>query len=69
MPVKKTYEEGLRDGKIFSLEETQEKHSKRLDSHSSRLSKMEKVIYIGLGGLIVLDALPMLSNVIGILSK
>ena len=69
MPAKTTYEEGLRDGKIFSLEQTQEKHSQRLDSHSSRLAKMEKVIYIGLGGLIVLQALPMLSNVIEILSK
>lgn len=65
----KTYAEGLRDGKIYSLEENHEKHGKRLDSHSNRLAKMEKVIYIGLGGLIVLEALPHINTALGMLSK
>jgi hypothetical protein len=62
--MNKTYEDGLRDGQITALETTQGKHSERLDSHSRRLSKMEKVIYAGIGGLLILQGLPELASIV-----
>ena len=59
----KTYAEGLRDGQIMAIEKTQAKHEQRLNHHSERLARMERIIYLGLGGLTVLQALPLISDI------
>ena len=55
----KTYEEGLRDGAIRALEKAQGKHEIRLNSHSSRLARIERFMYIGIGDLGFLQAFPL----------
>lgn len=67
--AKKTYEDGIIEGKIQALEETQAIHTSRLDSHSERLRHMERITWLILGGLAVLQALPIMSKVIGIVGS
>ncbi len=64
MTVEKTYEEGVRDGEIRTLEATQARHEARLDSHSRRLRINERIVTLVVGGLIVLQALPLISQVV-----
>ena len=41
----KTYEDGMRDGKIEAVESIQAHQGRRLDNHEHRLSSLEKVMY------------------------
>ena len=41
----RTYEDGLRDGKIAALEKVAANHKERLDHHSNRLRTLERVAY------------------------
>lgn len=68
MAAQKSYEDGLRDGQIKALEETQADHSSRLDSHSARLRQMERITWLIIGGLVVLQALPTVAKILGTLS-
>ncbi|MCP4184242.1 MAG: hypothetical protein GY761_13160 [Hyphomicrobiales bacterium] len=58
----KTYEEGVRDGEINTLKITQARHEVRLDSHSKRLRSMERISWLVIGGLVVLQALPVIQQ-------
>ena len=62
--MNKTYEEGLRDGAIRALEKTQGKHESRLDSHSTRLARIERFMYIGIGALVFLQSFPLVRQFI-----
>ncbi len=62
--AEKTYEEGVRDGEIRTLEATQARHEARLDSHSKRLRSNERISWLIIGGLIVLQALPLIPQII-----
>ena len=57
--VNRTYEEGLRDGAIQAFEKTQGKHEIRLNSHSTRLTRIERFMYIGIGALVFLQSFPL----------
>lgn len=59
----KTYEEGLRDGNIQALTATQSKHEARLDSHSKRLRSNERISWLLIGGLVVLQSLPVIQQI------
>lgn len=65
----KTYEEGLRDGQIDALEKTAANHASRLDSHSERLRQMERITWLIIGGLVVLQALPTAAKIIETLTR
>ncbi len=58
MVAQKTYEEGVRDGEIKALKSIQGRHEIRLDSHSKRLRVAERMLWLLLGGLAVLQLLP-----------
>lgn len=60
----RTYEEGRRDGQIEALEKTAANHAARLDSHSERLRQMERMIWLILGGIAMLQAFPILSAIL-----
>ena len=47
----KTYEDGLRDGRLERLVGQMDDHQGRLNNHSQRLSRIEKVMY-GLIGVV-----------------
>ena len=48
----RSYEDGLRDGKIEALEKIAGDHGGRLDSHSRRLRLLERIMWAG-GGIVV----------------
>ena len=61
----RTYEDGVRDGKIEALEDITAKQGDRLDSHSRRLSRLERVIY-ALGGVVAfIEFAPDIRNLFG----
>jgi len=61
----KTYENGLRDGRIVALEEIAGQHRDRLDSHSTRLRRMERIIWAGGGMIVLIQLIPELRMVLG----
>ena len=54
----KTYEDGLRDGKITSLEAMQSSQNKRLNNHSDRLSNLERTSYLMIGAILFIEFFP-----------
>ena len=67
MPAR-TYEDGVRDGKIATLEHTAAKHTERLASHSGRLRALERVAWIMVGAVGAFNALPALIAMVQTLS-
>lgn len=64
----KSYEDGLRDGQIIAIEETTRRHAERLDSHSRRLSVLERVGWITLGIVATIQFIPAAQKALEILS-
>ncbi len=62
--LEKTYEEGLRDGAIRAIESTQGKHEIRLNRHSTRLARIERFMYIGIGALVILQSFPLIQQLL-----
>lgn len=54
----KTYDDGLRDGKIKSLEDISVKHSTRMDGHSKRMRSQEKVTWMMMGIIGLIQIVP-----------
>ena len=59
------YREGLRDGEIHALKEMQNAQNSRLDNHDKRISILERVTYMVLGMILLLEFLPTIQRVIG----
>lgn len=60
----KTYEEGLRDGQLKALEEIVSSHKDRLDHHSGRIRRLERVAWITLGVVLTIQLLPQIQNLL-----
>ena len=56
--TQRTYEDGLRDGKIEALENVAGNHADRLDSHSARLRWMERIIWACGGAFALVQLIP-----------
>ena len=54
------YKEGLRDGRIASIENMQSQHSARLDHHEKRLQAAERIVYALIGALMLIEAAPLI---------
>ena len=54
----KSYDDGVRDGKIEALEATSAKHSERLDRHSKRIALLEKAAWVVLGIVLAIQLVP-----------
>ena len=54
------YNEGLRDGRIASMESMQSHHSERLDHHEKRLQAAERIIYALIGALLLIESAPLI---------
>lgn len=61
----KTYEQGVIDGKILAIEETLGHHNKRLNDHSGRIRGVEKLQWMILGALVIIELLPNIVTFIG----
>ena len=60
----RSYEDGVRDGEIKALSDMVRKHGDRLDIHSQRIGRIERLSYIALGGLIVLQFIPTIKGLL-----
>ena len=54
------YAEGLRDGKVSELENRVDSHHIRLNSHSTRLQWLERISWIVIGGISLMQFGPLL---------
>jgi hypothetical protein len=59
--VKTAYARGLKEGEMHSLENAVSRAHKRIDGHDGRLTALERVMYAGMGVVIVLEIMPKLS--------
>ena len=58
------YEDGVRDGKIATLEQVLKNHESRMDSHERRLNLLEKTSFALFGAIALAEFLPSLKNLI-----
>ena len=54
----KTYDEGLRDGKIAALERLSMHHTNRLDAQAERIHRLEKIAWAMLGIIALMQFAP-----------
>ncbi len=59
------YEDGLREGRLRSMEGMIETHSSRLDRHESRLTAQERITYALLGAIALIELLPTIKVMLG----
>ena len=58
----KTYEEGILEGRVQSLEDRAVEHHKRLDHHHDRITAQERITYAILGALALIEVLPTIAE-------
>lgn len=56
MPTK-TYEQGLLEGQLREHSNILQAHGERMDSHSSRIRPLERVAWMGIGGILVIQVI------------
>ena len=66
MEANPTYADGLRDGRILAVEDMQVKQNDRMDSHSKRLTLLERVAWIMFGVVGMIQFAPALTKFLGI---
>lgn len=59
------YQAGLRDGRIAALETIVTKHEEKFDHHEQRLRIMERILYILIGAIALIQILPALRDFLG----
>jgi len=59
----KTYEDGLVEGRVMSLERMMVEHKGRLDNHSKRLSYLERAMWMLAGIVLFINAWPAIRQV------
>lgn len=62
----KTYEDGIREGRIRGIEETVTHHGRRLDNVESRMTAQERITYALLGAIALIEILPTIQGVVGV---
>ena len=55
------YARGIKDGAVKSLDASVARAHKRLDTHSIRLTSLERVMYAGMGVVVMLQLSPHLA--------
>ena len=60
----KSYEEGLREGLLKSLQGSIEIHDRRLDEHSRRITAQERITYALLGAIALIEILPTIQQAV-----
>ena len=63
--LERGYDEGYRDGQIIALERMQEHQNARLDKHEARLASLERVAYIVIGSIALMQFLPAVQEFLG----
>jgi hypothetical protein len=60
--VKEAFERGLREGAVHSLEDSAQRAHDRLDKHDVRINAMERVMYMGMGVVLLINIMPHLTE-------
>jgi hypothetical protein len=55
------YERGKREGKVNTLNDAVGRAHSRLDKHDIQLSALEKVMYMGLGVILLINIMPQIA--------
>ena len=63
------YAEGVRDGRLSTLEARADKHDEKIDSHERRLIHIERIIYGMVGILFLSSMLPELRELFNAFTK
>lgn len=63
-PNTKNYEDGLREGRLLSIEHTQREHGRRLEEHSRRITAQERITYALLGAITLIQIFPAIQKLI-----
>jgi hypothetical protein len=63
--VEAAYERGKREGAIHSLDEAVARAHDRIDKHDVRINAVERVMYMGMGVVLLINVLPHLMEAIG----
>ena len=58
---REAFERGKRDGEMHSMNQAVTRAHDRLDKHDVRMTALEKVMYAGMGAVVLLEVLPQLS--------
>jgi hypothetical protein len=61
----KNYQDGLREGKLLTLEHTQREHGKAIAELSRRMTAQERITWALLGAIALMEIMPKIQNVIG----
>ena len=59
------FEAGLREGRLRALEKIVRNHDERFDHHEQRLRIMERILYMLIGAIALIQLMPILQKVIG----
>lgn len=62
--TEKTYEDGVREGRIKGIEETVNHHDARLNSVEKRLTGQERISYALLGAIGLMQVLPAIQGLL-----
>ena len=62
MNEKKTYEDGLIAGRMAAVEHMQTGQNLRLDNHSTRISALERAMWVVIGAIAALEFFPILGS-------
>lgn len=60
----RTYEDGVRDGRIAALEDISGRHEDCLDSHSRRLALLERIMWAGGGIVAFIEFIPQIRTLL-----
>jgi hypothetical protein len=63
--VKAAYARGLKEGELHSLESAVTRAHKRIDGHDGRLTALERVMYAGMGIVVLLELMPKIQGLAG----
>ena len=63
--VQEAFERGKREGAITSLQEAVGRAHERIDKHDVRMTALERVMYAGMGVVVVLQAFPQIAMLVG----
>ena len=58
-----SYDEGVRDGRIQSLESIVKQHAEKFDHHENRLRIMERILYGLIGAFALIQFIPTLEKI------
>jgi len=65
MDSSRTYDDGMRDGKIQALEDMQISQNNRIEMHNKRLTTLEKTMYMMIGIVVFIQFAPQITRFFG----